>query len=670
MNAFGQRGGRKYLLKRNRLAKLLRKFLVSGTIAVFLAQIGLGLANSNMLPETGLLDAVVQQPVTADQFKPPQCIGIIPTHLLIGDGSFTGTPENDLILGSIGADFVDGLGGNDCILGGDQADQLYGDSPGEPQSVRDEFNASSYSNNDGTTSWMGDWLEIGESDGPGLGDVNIEVSQGRGIFTLPANQDTYIESGNPNDNFGTVDVLEVRARSNDHRQAIYRFDLSQIPVGANIISANVFFFVTDQDNYPVNIHRITDDWGEYSTTWNDANNIYDPTPVASFIPAYRRQYVSADLSSLMQDWVNGTQPNYGVMLIGTFDNLSKYASRENSAARQPYLQVEISIGGGTYRASADQDTYLELRQPNSNYGTADELTVRARVDDQKRAMYRFDLSQIPAGSNIISAHAHFFVTDPSQASVVVYRIMNSWGENSATWNNASDIFDPIPVSSFIPAVRNQYVSADISGLVQGWVNRVYSNDGLMLIGTSNNQTQYASKESNFARHPYLEIVITMGGSAQALRIQNVSKGAQRSVDLCTSISATLEFYYLRQGLDDANDYVMIEISSDGGFSWTPLASILGPINDTQMQFLSYDISAYISCSNAIRFVSSPQLGMDERVYIDNIQISYQSMSSTGGNDVLIGGAGDDYLNGGGGEDICYGGGGVNTFVNCEVIFDP
>ena len=38
---------------------------------------------------------------------------------------------------------------------------------------RDEFNARSYTNNNGTLSWVTDWLEISESDGPTSGDEQV-----------------------------------------------------------------------------------------------------------------------------------------------------------------------------------------------------------------------------------------------------------------------------------------------------------------------------------------------------------------------------------------------------------------------------------------------------------------------------------------------------------------
>ena len=40
--------------------------------------------------------------------------------------------------------------------------------------VRDEFNTSSYSNNDGSEPWGSDWQEFGESNGPGAGEIEID----------------------------------------------------------------------------------------------------------------------------------------------------------------------------------------------------------------------------------------------------------------------------------------------------------------------------------------------------------------------------------------------------------------------------------------------------------------------------------------------------------------
>jgi serine protease AprX len=42
--------------------------------------------------------------------------------------------------------------------------------------VRDEFNTTNYSGSDGSRAWMGDWQEVGESDGPDSGRVRVRSS--------------------------------------------------------------------------------------------------------------------------------------------------------------------------------------------------------------------------------------------------------------------------------------------------------------------------------------------------------------------------------------------------------------------------------------------------------------------------------------------------------------
>jgi hypothetical protein len=61
-----------------------------------------------------------------------------------------------------------------------------GPSPGEG-AYRDEFNASSYSGNDGTLTWTGDWIEINESDGPTRGD-EVVVTDPLASPSPPSNQ--------------------------------------------------------------------------------------------------------------------------------------------------------------------------------------------------------------------------------------------------------------------------------------------------------------------------------------------------------------------------------------------------------------------------------------------------------------------------------------------------
>ncbi len=96
-----------------------------------------------------------------------------------------------------------------------------------------------------------------------------------------------------------------------------------------------------------------------------------------------------------------------------------------------------------------------------------------------------------------------------------------------------------------------------------------------------------------------------------------STEVSREVDLSTTTSATLTFTYRRN--DDQNGgTIKLEISNDGGTSWTTLQTYamngIDPIPIPQ----SFDVSAYISSNTQIRFVRTGNL--TRFFFADNIQI--------------------------------------------------
>ena len=106
--------------------------------------------------------------------------------------------------------------------------------------------------------------------------------------------------------------------------------------------------------------------------------------------------------------------------------------------------------------------------------------------------------------------------------------------------------------------------------------------------------------------------------------------AERSVDLSGKSNATLSFAFATsRGVDDS-DAVTVEISSDGGASWTTLEVIDG-IDGSVQEERSYDISEFASADTRIRFrVSSKYGGSNELFCIDWIEIVADCDDSGGG----------------------------------------
>jgi hypothetical protein len=150
------------------------------------------------------------------------------------------------------------------------------------------------------------------------------------------------------------------------------------------------------------------------------------------------------------------------------------------------------------------------------------------------------------------------------------------------------------------------------------------------------QAAYDNNDGNlYWRGPWQEInesdgpeagdeMITSDNGDNRLRVQDNDGGGEgiaRSANLDGAGSATLSLLYRRDGLDDSNDYVKLEISSQGDAGpWTELARFSGSATDSDYQSWSGDISAHAAADTRIRLVSSSALGFWDKVYFDDIRI--------------------------------------------------
>jgi hypothetical protein len=102
-----------------------------------------------------------------------------------------------------------------------------------------------------------------------------------------------------------------------------------IPQGSIVHSATMSIYVSQASGQPVYLHRVTAPWEESTVTWNGFAGSYDGLVVGSFL-ADAVGWRTADLTALVQDWVNGTFPNYGVyMEQGLTFPFSLYSSSDS-----------------------------------------------------------------------------------------------------------------------------------------------------------------------------------------------------------------------------------------------------------------------------------------------------------------------------------------------------
>jgi cell wall-associated NlpC family hydrolase len=197
------------------------------------------------------------------------------------------------------------------------------------------------------------------------------------LVTLNAAADTYLKQGTPNKNQGTEPILRIRDSGNN-RALIYFDDIqSAVPSSANIISARIQLTITDNgDNWgttgrTVDIHRLTHDWTELGATWNcgidsDTSNSNDndcngtdwemakpqhpelwpyiATPTDSaLIMKNQSGIVEYDVTSDVQNFVSGQEPNYGWIIRKTNEGLAglvEFGSRETNYSPKLIIETE------------------------------------------------------------------------------------------------------------------------------------------------------------------------------------------------------------------------------------------------------------------------------------------------------------------------------------------
>ena len=158
--------------------------------------------------------------------------------------------------------------------------------------------------------------------------------------------------GDQTKNYGDCNELIVARKVTELQRALLQFDLSTIPTGSYIESAELRLNSKDDKNMTVSVFKIgsTDAWdegnecgGTGSSNWNNRNSSSSwstagvvgsyngGTPLATITANYKG-IQSWFITSLVQDWVSGIATNNGVMLGsqdgGTSGDKSKYESTD------------------------------------------------------------------------------------------------------------------------------------------------------------------------------------------------------------------------------------------------------------------------------------------------------------------------------------------------------
>lgn len=168
-----------------------------------------------------------------------------------------------------------------------------------------------------------------------------------------------------------------------------------IPQGAVIENATLHLFVIQENMQTVNVHRVTAAWDEATITWNNFGGAYDAAIWGSFSPA-AFGWVTVDVTSLVQAWVDGDYPNFGLLLDQVDMNYPRaiYYAWENGS-NYPYLEVTYNAGMGPVTETTDpvQDAYIWEINPDDNFGLREVIYTGWEVptDLEKQALIQFEI---------------------------------------------------------------------------------------------------------------------------------------------------------------------------------------------------------------------------------------------------------------------------------------
>lgn len=125
----------------------------------------------------------------------------------------------------------------------------------------------------------------------------------------------------------------------------------------------------------------------------------------------------------------------------------------------------------------------------------------------------------------------------------------------------------------------------------------------------------------------------LDSSNSVLRLGDSDQGTDfidRRFSLDGAVTASLSFDFLRESIENTGgdpDEVRVWISSDGGSNWQVIYEFSGG-DDSAYQNETIDISAFISDDMILSFGPRGNLGGNEFIYIDNVEIAYTEAAPT------------------------------------------
>lgn len=179
-----------------------------------------------------------------------------------------------------------------------------------------------------------------DADSDGIGDACEPQSQcavvQRGTYGTV--QDAHVQPG-VSWPYGDYPYVVMNTLPEGVQAGVLAFDLSFIPAGSDVESATLSLSHPWKASASViEVHRVNGPWQESTV---HAGNFpgYNAAVVASIATVAGDAVATTDVASLIQTWVDGSQPNYGLALHDVNGRTDIRSSEQVNVALRPKLEV-------------------------------------------------------------------------------------------------------------------------------------------------------------------------------------------------------------------------------------------------------------------------------------------------------------------------------------------
>jgi hypothetical protein len=264
--------------------------------------------------------------------------------------------------------------------------------------------------------------------------------------------DTQIGSstgGPSNLNYGTSTTLRVGTTTQtDIWRSMIKFDLSSIP-SQSLVSSAYFNLLRsgsfDSTTQTIDVQRILDDWNESTVTWNTQPSVTG-TGLVTFTVAGSSPG-NVDITTFVQNWLNGTYPNYGFKLSShseiTTNTWKEFYSSDAGSAFRPSLTV-------IYNAPPTKPSLL-TPDGGENINSTFNITWFASTDAevaQSTIKYQIQLSTnngstwkdiVPLTAPGQTSYTYDFINETASSTCLI-RIRAYDGTIYGNWDQSAGVF--------------------------------------------------------------------------------------------------------------------------------------------------------------------------------------------------------------------------------------